>query len=873
MSYVSAELIDNGDTVLVWERGPNGRTTKQLPAPYYFYIASKDGEFTSLHGQKLKRYDFDSRAEFSAAKKDFLSSGITLFESDLSPIHKALSEHYHNVEAPTLNVSFYDIEVDYNPEIGFAGVDNPYAPINSIAFYHEHENTFVLYAVPPKLEDTLKFENPALPKNGEFWTEEELYDAMHEIAELPENTKLVLTLCSNEKELLLSIIAEIEDSDIIAGWNSEWFDFPYIYERIKRVLGVGYTRKLEFPEATKTPRKKTVEVFGREQTTYESTTRISADYLALFKKYEMNERPSYKLEAIADEIVPELPKLSYEGSLASLYKQNFPYFIRYNLRDTEVLDGFEKKLGYVALANEMYHLSCGTFGNVAGTIKLAELAIVNYCHHELDVVVNDNIIDETGGSIQGAYVLTPKTGMHDWIGSIDINSLYPSAIRSINISPETLIGQFVEKTRACEEIAKSSLCKLALEFENGEVLEATASEWREILLDKKWAVSGYGTVFTQKKKGVIPAILESWYATRKKYQRLKAEALENNDKQKSAYYDRLQYVYKIKLNSLYGALNNKHFRFYDLRMGESTTGTGRMILTHQCAKTNEILSGTYDPTGDSVLYGDTDSTYFAIGTSEEKESILVADAVGQKVTDSYPQFMRDTFLCTEGFDDIVKAGREVVASRGIFVDKKRYVLRVIDNEGEKVDKLKVMGLDTKKTTLPKPISKQLNKFVERLLKGEEWDTIATDIVEYKENLHNTTDVFSIGLPKGVNKVEYYTDEFKYNENTRLPGHVAATIFYNNCLEEYGDKESLAIVSGMKIKVFYLKSKQGKFKSIALPTDTVELPKWFKEKFIDLIDRDAQIQRLVDNPLENIIKAINKEVPSRQSLYVDSMLEF
>lgn len=676
--------------------------------------------------------------------------------------------------------------------------------------------------------------------------------------------------------------------------NCDFFDTPYIGKRLE-MMGKRYLKKLSFPEGLP-PRFREVDVQFRTQWTLELSGRISADYLLIFKKYEVVERPTYRLEAIAEEILIDpktkeatLPKLEYEGSLASLYNDNFEWFIRYNLRDTEILKGFEDCLGYVELANQMYHLSTGLFKHVTGTLKLSELATINYCHYELDgMIVNDNHIPSQTEKAKGAFVLLPQVGMHEWIGAIDINSLYISAMRSNNISPETIIGQFIENEKAFEEIKKRSFAELTLELDSGEAATATADEWYGILINKHYCISGYGTVFSLEKQGIMPSILGDWHATRKKYQKMLVEAKESGDQIKSTYYNKLQYVYKIKLNSYYGSLLNQYFRFYDKRLGESTTATGRAILLYQCSKVCEVLDGKFAPTDRlehdkdgkphigytnkwSVIYGDTDSTYFKTHARNEEEAVKVADAVGEVTSASFPKFMRETFLCSEGFDDIIETSREIVSDRGIFVDKKRYFLHIVDNEGFKCDKIKVMGLDTKKTTLPKEVSKKLNKFVENHLKGEEWDSIAVKIVDYKEELYNTNKIMSIGLPKGVKNVEAYTSEYLKDEGTRLPGHVAASIFYNICLKNYEDKESLEIRSGMKIKVFYLNRMYGRFKSIAIPVDIEIVPQWFLDNF--KVDMPAHIERLVDNPMNNIIKAIGKMTPSKQSLLTDSMLGF
>ena len=323
-------------------------------------------------------------------------------------------------------------------------------------------------------------------------------------------------------------------------------------------------------------------------------------------------------------------------------------------------------------------------------------------------------------------------------------------------------------------------------------------------------------------------------------------------------------------------------------MGESTTGSGRAILIHQCAEVAKVLDGEYaepdrrEVIDDkehfgytdkySVVYGDTDSSYFATHAKSKEEAIQIADAVGSMVNKSFPEFMRKTFLCGKGYDRHIVNGREIVTNKGIFVDKKRYILNIIDDEGRSVDKMKVMGLDTKKTTMPKEIAKDLNKFVERVLKDEDWAVISEDIVAYKEALEKTKDIMSIGLPKGIKGIEHYTQELKlYGAGQRLPGHVAAGILYNICREKYEDKESQPIVSGMKIKVFYLTKKVGRFKSIAIPVDIETVPQWFLDDFV--VDRKAHILRLVDNPLKNIIKAIGYEVPTKQGLLVDSLLEF
>ncbi len=887
MSYISAEKIK--DKILIWERDENGRHLKRKDAPYYFYTRDPNGTYKSMYGDKLTRHDFSNSREFNFEKAKLKASGQVLFESDIPAEVKYLSSHYHGVPAPKLNITMHDIEVDYDPERGHATTENPYAPINSIALIHLWKKHCVVFAIPPNFADR----DPTDDNFQRGEAPEDFMKEMHDIAELPEGVTLEIQFCRTETELLVNYLMEIQDSDVLCGWNSEFFDHPYITKRVEK-LGKKYLKMLSFPEA-RFPSFRYVRKFDEEVEVVDFGGRIGADYLELFKKYEMYERPSYKLESIADEMLPNLPKLEYEGSLATLYRRNFAWFVRYNIRDTEILEGLEENLGYVDLANKMMHLSTSTWRSVVGTLKLAEYAMVNYCHNELGgLIVNDFRHSDEKHRIQGAFVLLPQTGLQEGVGSIDLASLYPSSIRAINISPETLMGQFRETVKAAEAIARGTDEFITCTFDDatqvpanlrGKTVRRTASQFREDFIRMKWAISGYGTVFDQSKQGVIPKILEDWYNTRKKFQKLKAQ---EKDPIKRTYYDKMQYTYKIKLNAFYGAMNNQYFRFFDLRMGESTTGTGRMILLHQCAKTCELLDGeytmpdvhTHDKEGKehfgysdnwSVVYGDTDSTYFKTHGDTPEECIHVADAIGEKVNDSFQGFMENNFLTTKGFSDKIACARENVSDRGIFVDKKMYIMHIIDSEGEKVDKMKVMGLRTKKTTLPKVIAKKLNGFIESYLKGEDWSVIEQRIVDYKDELEAVEDVTEIGIPTGIKRLEPYQGDYKLDPTTHLPGHIAAAVYYNKCLDDYKDNESMRIYPGMKIKIFYMTRPHGRFKSVALPVDIEEVPQWFLDNFE--VDRKAHIKRLVDKAIENILKAIGKVPPTKQKLLADDMLGF
>ncbi len=878
MSYIDAYTIN--DEVIVWERSSEGaRTIKKYPAPYYFFYETDESDSTdiSMYNKPLKRVTATNRREFAKLKDKYISMGCKLYESDIRPEMKILSDYYYKVPEPKLHITLFDIEVDYDPLRGFSSTENPYAPINAVSIHHHWLKKSIVYAVPPKGWDPTSY-NTELDKLSE------------------------VVFCENERELLICLMNEFRESDIISGWNSALFDLPYITKRLE-LLGEKYVNKLCFTGAQPPRYREFMGKFGTMCVTVELSGRQHLDYMELFKKYEVSDRPSYKLESIAEEILPDLPKLHYDGTLAELYHNDFNHFIRYNIRDTEILAGFENVLEYISLANVMAHSSTCKINQVLGTIKLAEQSIINFCHYERGNLKVPDWEEKEDSSIEGAYVLLPQIGMHYWVSDVDVSSLYPSTIRTINISPETIIGQFVNFHIAWQEIFKSSERDLTLKYENGQLATKSATEWREYLLDNLYSISAYGTVFDLKQAGIIPSILTSWYAQRKEFQHLHEQytnlaettddpLLKQEYKDKALYYDKQQYVRKIQLNSTYGAMSNIFFRFYDTRLSASTTYSGKQISLHQHRIIGKLLDGNYDFTppvseeellaldgkfpSESILAGDTDSCYFLTHATCKDEAIEVAKLVANKANKSFPEFTKKAFLVTSDYCTFIKSDWEVISDVAIFVKKKKYIMHLVSMKGHDVDKIKIAGLDFKKTTLPKWVSARLLTLMKMILNDNpDWDQFDNQVVafkrEIKANIHaklSDTDrytVLDIGLPMGVKKVEHYTRELQLSDKVRVPGHVRASIMWNEMLSQYNDLESIKIVSGTKIKVYKLTRPFGKFKSIAVPTDMTTLPEWFVNDFVDIIDVDAQIEHLIDNTLNNTLKAMGRKAGTELSL--------
>ena len=898
-NYVAAWHDYDSDKIIVLERDDEGNLGRvRYNAPYYFYVPDENGTYESIFGDKLIRAEFDSKRHFEAAKSHFPKR----FESDIRPLARVLMDNYDGVKTPKINYAFLDIEVDYTKAIGFAGPKNPYGIINAITIYQSWTGKFITIVVPPKRRRDV----PAEVLKGLILSRFEQQIAEGNLREgiIPE-----IRVVRSEEDLLHQMLDELENADIISGWNSEFYDIPYIAERLLLLGGERLLRKLDHLGAPP-PRKEMVSKFGTEEPVYSLGGKTHLDYKALFQKFTFDGHTSYALGNILQEEVG-LGKIEYEGTLEKLYNDDFELFTVYNFRDVDGLVQLDQKRKFIALANQMAHESTVLFGSVLGTVAYVETAITNHAHNKLKKIVHDKNIQEHD-KVEGAIVMTPKIGLHENVGSVDINSLYPNTIRTLNISPEKIVGQFTAKEHAWRAIMAESDERLAFIFEDGSQEVLTAAEWRELLLTEKFAVSAYGTVFDQScGNGVVADILGYWYSERKRLQAEKKKygklAEKETDPGKKAeylaleeHYDLLQLTKKISMNSLYGALLNQAFRFGDERMGASVTASGRQITTFMIENIGEVLTGELIPLkketkldkkgklqhlytcdSEAIIYGDTDSCYFkCLGATNIEEAIEIADLTAQEVNSRFPGFIRNAFLCQPGYDTLIQAGREIVGSRGIFQAKKKYMIKVIDKEGKRVNELKSMGSEIKKSDTPKIIQIFLKDTVNQILDGVDYDDVATFVNNERKRIMKSGKVslFSVGVAKQVNELDKFLAEYrapgsqrsKSGKKLTIPGHARAALNYNFMLEQF-DKGAKLIASGDKVLVYYLRPNEYNFESMAVPSDMTRFPDWFLENF--KVDKSKTEERMFDSKLEGIFTAIGKDVPSPQSVLTNSLMTF
>ena len=877
MSYIDAIHDKDSDRIFVVGRTPDGkRTYNEYPANYIFYFTDPKGKYRSIFGESLSRFSTRKRSEFEKEKR--IHSNKKLYESDINVVFRCLSENYLNCEPPKLHTVFFDIEVDFDPEKGFSPTSDPFNAVISISMYLDWQDTLVTLAIAPK-----------------HMSDETIQDLTQDFS----NT----ILFRSEIEMFETFFELIKDADVLTGWNSEGYDIPYMVNRVTRVMSKDDTRKFCLLGQMPKPRK--YERFGKEETTFDLVGRIHMDYLQLYKKYNYESRHSYSLDSIGEMEVGER-KTQYEGTLDQLYNKDFKKFLEYNRQDTMLLVKIHNKLKFLDLANALAHENTVLIPTVMGSVAMIEMAIMNEAH-ERGMMVPDKKKNISDGDISaaGAYVAVPKKGIHEYVGAVDINSLYPSAIRTLNMAPETIVGQVRQtlteqyltgKARKLasekrnydkeDDLEMSSLLweglfgtleyeaimkqergtMLTVDFEDGDSTEMSAAEVWKLIFDsnKPYMLSANGTIFRSDSEGVIPGLLTRWYSDRKEMQK---KLKESKTKQDIEYWDKRQLVRKILLNSAYGALLNEHCRFFDKRIGQSVTLSGRQIVKHMSAQINEIVTGKYDFYGDAIVYGDTDSCYFSVwptlkqqvdnGDMEWTKELCVQlyDNIAEQTNESFPSFMERAFHVPRRMC-VIKAGRELISDRGLFITKKRYAVNIFDKEGKRLDsdgklgKIKAMGLDLKRADTPRYVQDFLFEVLEMVLHGKTKEDVIERIKQFKIEL-GRQDSWTKGSPKSVNNLTMY-GELESNSKTgkaNMPGHVRAALNWNYLRRVNSDNYSMKMVDGMKVIVCKLKSNPIGFTSIAYPTDELRLPAWFTEL---PFDDSAMEATLVDKKIDNLL---------------------
>ena len=663
--------------------------------------------------------------------------------------------------------------------------------------------------------------------------------------------------CEDERDLLNKFVKHMNTTspDVLTGWNIEFFDIPYLVNRIAKICGESTMKRLSPWKMVDA--RETHTGFGQSTIKYELKGIAILDYMAIFKKfgYSYGPQESYKLDHIANVVLGER-KLDFgeASDLNELYDNDYQKFIDYNIKDVELIDRMEDKLGLITLCLTMAYKGGVNYEQVLGTVAIWDSLIYRDLHSKHIAVPMNS--ESFKGAYPGGYVKEPQVGMHDWICSFDLNSLYPSIIMQYNMSPETIL----------------------LDDEPGVNVESVLKgQVQNNVPDTALAVNG--TRFSTKKLGVLPSIIQEIYTERvgHKQKQIKAEQELELCTVKSEVYalekriaiaKNQQMALKILLNSLYGAMGNKWFRYFDMRIAEGITLTGQATIRWAENNLNNYLNTTLKTNKDYVVAIDTDSVYVTLDQLVKQFKPvnpvdfldkICSTALEGALTECYDRLYKSL----GGIQNKMVMGREVIADRGIWTAKKRYILNVYDNEGVRYakPKLKIMGIEAIKSSTPAICRQALKDIFKRIIETDE-ETVQSDIANFKIAFRQAS-AEEVSFPRGVNNLNKWTDkDTVYKKGT--PIHIRGAILHNNLVTDKKLSRKIEkITSGDKVKFTYLVKPNPIKENVIAFIDY--MPKQFNlDKYVDY---NMQFEKTFLGAIEPVLDAVGWK--SERSITLES----
>jgi DNA polymerase elongation subunit (family B) len=687
------------------------------------------------------------------------------------------------------------------------------------------------------------------------------------------------TKCSDEYELCSKFLNLWSENcpDVVSGWNSVGFDIPYIINRFKKILGEDTTKKLS-PWNVITERER-VSSLGKEYTTYTIVGLASLDYMELYKAYspEGNSQDSYRLDNIAHVELGE-NKISYDeyDSLTQLFKENYQKFIEYNIQDVNLILRLDDKLKLFELALTLAYDTKTNYEDIFAQTRMWDSLTYN---NLLDkgIIVPSKVKTSKNESYEGGYVKDPQVGVHEWVASFDLNSLYPHLIMQYNLSPETLIQpeDYTPEMRALisEQVTVDKLLNQDFNL-----------DW---LKSNNITLTPNGQFFKRDIQGFLPKMMEDMYEDRKKFKNLMLKAKQEYELEKDttkkeelerliARYNNLQLAKKLSLNSAYGAMGSQYFRFYDLRIASAITTSGQFSIRWIESKINAYLNKLLSTNEDYVIAVDTDSTYLRLGAlvnkvygvdgavSMPKQKVIeFMDRVCEERLQPYiDKSFGELAEYMNAYRQKMQMKREALADKGIWTAKKRYILNVYNNEGVQYAEpyVKVTGLEMIKSSTPSVVRAKMKESIKIMISGKE-----TDMHEFIEKFRNEfkhLPVEEISFPRGLNGLNVYSDTVTlYKKGT--PIHVKGAIVYNYNLKKMKLTNKYQLIQeGEKVKFTYL-IVPNPFKDTVISFPN-RLPKEFDIQ--QYIDYDTQFEKTFLDPIKIILNCMGWNTEKQNTLW-------
>ena len=829
--YTSVNRYGNS---LLYRGYQDGRRIKKKIAfkPTLYVKGKGNSQFTSLDGTNVDAIEFGSMREAKEFTERYSDVENFNVYGNTNYIAQFIAHEFPNeIKFERNKIRVHTIDIEVASDQGFPEPNQALHPVIAIAIKDSILDTYFVWAL------------------GDYDVEKSIM----------KTSQVRYTKCKDELDLLKQFIAFWHDEftcpDAITGWNIRTFDIPYLVNRINRMLGQDDVKKLSpwglVEERMVTMRKGQVQI-------YDLIGVAQLDYMDLFMKfgYSFGPQESYRLDHIAYVVLGER-KLAYDGTLHTLYQTDHQKFIDYNIKDVDLVDRMEDKIAMITLTLTMAYKAGVNYSDTMGTVAIWDSLIHRTLMSQNIIVPPNN--DSFKRDYDGGYVKEPQCGIHDWVCSFDVNSLYPNIIVQWNMSPETILKGDIQPSVTVDRCL------------NGLVNDT----------DKSMAATGQ--FFSKQKQGFMPKIIEEMYDERsaiKKKMLVAKQELELADKNNKAeiyrierdinHYENQQLAIKILLNSLYGALGNKYFRYFTMEIAEGITLTGQLIIKWGEKYINEYLNKALKSNKDYVIAIDTDSIYANFSnlvdavvpdaTTAKKVDFL--DKVCKKIeTDVFDAAFKQLGTNLNVFKHRISMKREGIADRGIWTAKKRYILNVWDNEGVRYAnaKLKIMGIEAIKSSTPAPCREAMESLFQILINGTESET--QHFIQEFRNTFDSLPVEEKSFPRGVSSLKQYADSKTiYKKST--PINSRAALLYNNLLKQHSLENSYEMIKeGEKIKYIYLDPKN------PMREDVIAFPEVLPPEFglHRYIDNDKQFEKSFLDPAKIILNAIGWKAEEEATL--------
>lgn len=772
-----------------WDDNGVRITTTLSYSPYFFYEDSK-GDELSIYNTKLKKRIFDTYYDKTAFLKE---TGMKRVFENFSPSQQSMIdmywEHCDSEEFSKFPLKIYMLDIEAVGDGAFSSPHDPQDTINVITVYDSLSKKYYVWGMGPYTSN---------------------------------DPSVIYYNCKTETQLLKLFLIFMRDDppDIISGWNSDGYDVPYIINRIKMILDDDEASSISPVNNIYT--KTFAGKFGTEQIVYRISGISCVDYMDIYKKFCAVNRESYRLDYIA-QVELDSQKLDYSGmSLYEFMTKDWQRFVEYNIHDVKLLVQLEEKLHYIELLRRLAYIGCTSFESALGTVSVVAGAAAikaRKAGKRLSTFVNDNSV-----ILPGAYVAEPVIGHHKSIVTYDANSLYPNLMITLNMSPETKIGKIIEKTDT----------EVSVRHVNGQIFKLSTENFLKFIKKEKVAISKAMILFSQKNKGILSELVDQFYSERKVVQKkLKSAKMELDKLQKKrnktsddmkseesakVIVDQLnarQLSIKIFCNSVYGCFGNKYSPISDDDIAASITLTGQSAIKKSREIAKQFISERTGITDDeklenAVIAGDTDSIFvsfdqtikeFSVDNKPTEEAYEVSQSFEDYLNYEIGKWAKKTL---NSLDPRLQFKREVMCDYGMLLQKKRYVLHILDKEGIQCDDWKYTGVEIVRTTMPKVIKPYVRKIIETMIMTKNEGAVNT-LLKEAYDAFCLLNVVDISLVSGIKKYEEYERKCSgFNTVKGMPCHVKAAYFYNKLIKDMGlNNKYQYIKSGDKIKYFYV----------------------------------------------------------------------